>query len=248
MSDVFEEVEESLRQDKATMWWKRYGIFVWIVGIGIVALVAYNEWSTGQKDRATIERVMSFEAARTMLTNGDYTGAQSGFAALVETGTDIAPLAAQFLAQTQYEGSGDTENAARTLEASGGDAGPVERLALLKAAYIKSETLGLSELEAFLGDLPNRPTAIGVLANELIAAKAFSEGDLARAREEFSYLQFAANAPPGVAQRAGVALSVIPLATGTASETQAPETEVPETVAAASDPDIAEPETQGADQ
>lgn len=212
MSDVFEEVEESLRQDKATIWWKRYGIFVWMLGIVIVGAVAYNEWSTAQNNKQTIERVEAFEAARTMLAEGDYAGAETAFADLAASGEEIAPLAAQFLAQTQYEGSGDIDSAASTLEASGADTGPVERLALLKAAYIKSDTFSLAELETFLGDLPKRQTAIGVLANELIAAKAFSEGDFTRAREEFSYLQLAANAPPGVAQRAEVALTVIPVA------------------------------------
>ena len=247
MSDVFEEVEESLRQDKASMWWKRYGIFVWILGIGIVGAVAYNEWATAQKKQKTIEHVMAFEAARTQLANGDYTSAETAFSELANSDAEIAPLAAQFLAQTQYEGSGDIDSAAQTLETSGGNTGPVERLALLKAAYIKSETLNLAELEAFLGDLPKRPTAIGVLANELIAAKAFSEGDYTRAREEFSYLQLAANAPPGVAQRAEVALTVIPVA----ADAPAPSTpleDAPETGETISAPEPSDPQSQGVDQ
>jgi len=247
VSDVFEEVEESLRQDKATMWWKRYGIFVWILGIGIVAAVAYNEWATGQSKQQTIERVEAFEEARILLANGDYDAAQSAFKTLADSGADIAPLAAQFLAQTQYEGSGDIDSAAETLATSGSDAGPVERLALLKAAYIKSEAMSLTELEVFLGDLPKRTTAIGVLANELIAAKAFSEGDFARAREEFSYLQLAANAPPGVAQRAEVALTVIPVPVQAIPSDAAPE-HAPETGDTASDADTPEPQPQGADQ
>jgi hypothetical protein len=247
VSDVFEEVEESLRQDKATLWWKRYGIFVWILGIGIVAAVAYNEWSTGQNTKQTIERVESFEKARTLLANGDYDAAQSAFADLAGSGAEIAPLAAQFLAQTQYEGSGDIDNAAQTLAASGGDAGPVERLALLKAAYMKSETMTLSELEAFLGELPRRPTAIGVLASELIAAKAFSEGDFTRAREEFSYLQLAANAPPGVAQRAEVALTVIPVPDQTAPAA-APEEQAPDLGDSPAEREAPDSQTQGTDQ
>ena len=247
MSDVFEEVEESLRQDKASMWWKRYGVFVWILGIGIVAAVAYNEWATDQKKKQTIEHVVAFEAARTLLADGDYAGAETAFAELAVSDAQIAPLAAQFLAQTQYEGSGDIDGAAATLEASGGDTGPVERLALLKAAYIKSETLNLAELEAFLGELPKRPTAIGVLASELIAAKAFSEGDFARAREEFSYLQLAANAPPGVAQRAEVALTVIPVATDAPAQ-PTPAEDTSETGETALEPDTPEPQPQGADQ
>ena len=245
MSDVFEEVEESLRQDKASEWWKRYGVFVWILGIAIVSFVAYREWSVGQTEKRTVERVIAFEQARTQLADGDYASAEAGFADLANSGTDIAPLAAQFLAQTQYEGNGDIDSAATSLETSMGDDGPVQRLAVLKAAYIRSENLTLSELEDFLGDLPERPTAIGVLATELIAAKAFSEGDFQRAREEFSYLQLAANVPPGVVQRAEVALNVIPVASD--SEAQLPQEQAPE-AGAPENSEAIDPETQGVEQ
>lgn len=215
MSDVFEEVEESLRQDKASLWWQKYGIFVWILGIGIVGAVAYFEWASVQKDKRIAEHAIAFEQARTDLANGDYASAETGFSELVARETEIAPLAAQLLAKTQYEGNGDIDSAAATLKASSdnGADGPVERLALLKSAYLTSDDMSLAELETYLGDLVGRPTAIGVLATELIAAKAFSEGDFQRAREEFSYLQLAANSPPGVVQRAEVALTVIPVST-----------------------------------
>lgn len=248
MSDVFEEVEESLRQDSASDLWKRYGIFVWILGIAIVGFVAYSEWAATQTDKQTAERVVAFETARSQLAEGDYANAEAGFSDLAASETDIAPLAAQLLAQTQYEGSGDVDSAAATLEASAAGDGPIQRLALLKAAYVKSDSFTLAELEVFLGDLPKRPTAIGVLATELIAAKAFREGDLARAREEFSYLQLAANAPPGVIQRAEVALTVIPVV-------QAPASQLP--TEGGADGDVSpeprdqesnEPETQGAEQ
>ena len=246
MSDVFEEVEESLRQDKASLWWKRYGIFVWALGIAIVAFVAYSEWSGAQKDKQTVERVIAFETARAQLADGDYASAEAGFSDLITGGSDIAPLAAQLLAQTQYEGNGDLDSAAATLQASAqsGADGPVERLALLKSAYLKSGNMNLAELEAYLGDLPSRPTAIGVLATELIAAKAFSEGDFSRARAEFSYLQFAANVPPGVVQRAEVALTVIPVPDDAeeAAVSQLPLGPTPE------DETSSGPETQGAEQ
>jgi len=250
VSDVFEEVEESLRQDKASIWWKRYGIFVWILGIGIIGAVAYREWAVAQAQMQTVERVVAFETARTQLADGDYASAETGFSELAQSGTDIAPLAAQLLAQTQYEGSGDIDSAAATLEASAATDGPVERLARLKAAYIKSENMNLAELEAFLGDLPQRPTAIGVLATELIAAKAFREGDYARAREEFSYLQLAANVPPGVVQRAGVALTVIPAVAPSETElpTEATDTSATSETGDADEAGAEETETQGIEQ
>lgn len=212
MSDIFEEVEESLRKDNATVLWKRYGPFVWAVGLLIIGAVAYREYSLIQDAAKAEVRIEAFEAARAELEDGDYASAQAGFAELVQGGSDISPLAAQFLARSYYEGNGDISGAVDVLEAASDSEGPLERLSLLKAAYLQADTMSLTELETFLGDLPKEPTALGALALELVAAKAFKEGDVERAQREFSYLRFASDAPPGVVQRAEVALSVLPAA------------------------------------
>lgn len=212
MSDIFEEVEESLRQDKAANLWKRFGPIVWVIGILIIGTVGYREWSVGQAARATEARIIQFEDARAKLEEGDYAAAQTGFETLANSGTDIAPLAAQFLARSYYEGNGDVSGAADVLELVAGIDTPMQKLALLKAAYLRADTLDLAGLESFLGALPSEPTAFGALALELIAAKALREGDLDRARQEFSYLRFAPNAPQGVVQRAETTLTVIPAA------------------------------------
>lgn len=224
MSDIFEEVEDSLRQDKATELWSRFGPIVWAVGLLIIGAVAWREWSVIQADQATQTRIEAFEAARDQLAEGSYGEAQDGLRALMDGESALSPLAAQFLAKTVYEGNGDAAGAADVLGAVADMEGPVERLSLLKAAYLRADTLDIAALEASLGTLPAEPTALGALALELIAARALKDGDLARARREFSYLRFAPNAPPGVIQRAEVALSIIPVAgatdeTGTPSET-----------------------------
>lgn len=211
MSDIFEEVEESIRQDRVSLWWAKYGIIVWLIGFVMIGAVTYMEWNKGQLAKATEARILVFENAREKLAAGDYTQAQAAFKELVDGKTDISPLAAQFLAKAYYEGNGDAALAAETLQASATLEGPVERLALLKAAYLQTNTMSLADLEALLGDLPSESTALGALALELIAAKAFKEGDFARARKEFGYLRFAPSAPQGVIQRAEVALSVIPV-------------------------------------
>lgn len=213
MSDIFEEVEEGLRQDKATELWKRFGPLVWAIGLLIIGAVAYNEWAKSQQTKADRANILAFEEARASLTESDYANAQTAFQALVDKDTKISPLAAHLLAQAYYEGSGDAATAASVLEsvAASDKNGPIERLALLKAAYLQSDQMSLAELESFLGELPRENTSLGVLALELIAAKALKEGDLERARQEFSYLRFAPNAPPGVLQRAEVAISVIPV-------------------------------------
>lgn len=211
MSDIFEEVEESVRKDKVAEWWSKWGILVWLLGFAIIAAVAYMEWNNTREAKATEARIIAFEDARAKLEAGEYAEAQAEFKAIVDADVDLSPLAAQFLAKAYYEGNGDAGLAAQTLESSSSVEGPVERLAHLKAAYLRSDEMSMGDLEAFLGDLPAEPTALGALALELIAAKALKENDIVRARKEFSYLRFAPNAPQGVVTRAEIALGVIPV-------------------------------------
>lgn len=222
MSDIFEEVEESIRQDKASIWWKKYGPLVWALGLLVIAGVGYREWAIIQKAKAVEAEVQIFEEGRAYLEAGDYAQAQMVLKELADSDAEIGPLAAQYLAKAYYEGNGDAEIAALTLRGSGTLDGPIERISFLKSIYLRADTMSLGELEAALGDMPKEPTALGALALELIAAKALKEGDIARARKEFSYLRFANDVPGGVAQRAEIALSVIPVPEGEVEEVATP--------------------------
>ena len=228
MSDVFEEVEDSLRQDKATELWNRFGLLVWIAGISLVAFVAWWEYSTSTSAARQSDQVQVLEAARDAVEAGDYAAAETDFRSLIDAEADVAPLAGHLLAGSLFEGNGDAGAAMQTLEQFAGSDDPLSKLALLKAAYLGSEDMNLEELEAFLAGLNQEESALGLLALELVAAKAFADGDLARARQEFSYLRLAANAPAGVVQRAELALSVIPIVQETGESGQSsPVEEVP---------------------
>jgi hypothetical protein len=131
---------------------------------------------------------------------------------LVDENSDLSAMAANYLARVRLEGGGDLAGAEAALSSQAkSDGGPFERLATLKTAYAKAESLSLAELEALLGGLLADEDGLGILAKELIAAKAYEEGDYARARREFSYLRFAPNAPQGVVIRSQVALAVLPV-------------------------------------
>ena len=205
--------------------WKRYRPFVYGGAALLVAAVAINEFvlhPAAQKAKA--ERALAFETAETQLADGDYADAEGNFREIVEGGSNLAPLAANFLAQTLYEGSGDADGAMKVLEETGkADGTPFERVALLKAAYGKADSLSLEELES----LKDQNSQLGALARELIAAKAYATGDIARARTEYNRLKFDAAAPQGVVRRADIALAALPAppaddAADTAGET-APE-------------------------
>lgn len=225
MSDIFTEVDEGVRQEKLESWWRKWRPFVYGAVALLIGSVAVNEFVLKpQAAQAKAERALALENGVKALEDGQYEEAAAAFQAIVDADNKLSPLAAHYLAQTQIEGMGDPDAAAATLEAIGGtEGGPYERIALLKAAYLRADGLTLSELETTLGALVDEESALGAMARELVAAKAFAEGDVARARRMFNQLKFDANAPTLVIERADIALAALPAAPETTEETPAPE-------------------------
>jgi hypothetical protein len=228
LTDIFTEVDEGVRQQKLASWWSRWRPFVYGAVAALIGSVAINEFILKpQAETARAARALELENAVKALEDGQYEEAEAAFKAIVDSQSKLAPLAAHYLAQTQIEGRGDAAAAAETLAAIGGtEGGPYERLALLKSAYHRADALTMAELEATLGTLVTDDSGLGALARELVAAKAYATGDLARARTEYNRLKFDAAAPQGVIQRAEIALDAIPVAAETAPAVPAP-TETP---------------------
>ena len=138
---------------------------------------------------------------------------KNSLGALAGGGHKLSPLAANLLARVRLEGAGDAEGAANALLGAANASGaPYEKLAVLKAAYLRADSASLTELVAMLGALNSDEGPIGAMARELIAAKTYAEGDIASARTQFNRLKFEPNAPQGVTQRAELALAAMPLA------------------------------------
>ena len=211
MSDVFEEVEESLRHEKASALWRKYG---WVV-IGLAALIVIATLVVNLMnyfgEQARDDRTREFEAARTALLDGDYETAIDGLEPLAMSEESIAPLAASYLARARLEGEGDVEAAAAALERAMTTGDEVmSDISRVKLAYLRADAMSLEELEALLDPLMKRDNAMEAVALEVIAAKAYAVGDYTRARAEYGFLKISPNAPAGVKRRAENALLVIP--------------------------------------
>ena len=237
MSDIFTEVDEGIRQEKLEGLWKKWRPFVYGGVAALILGVAVNEFVLKPQAEARREaRALALENGIRALEDADYAKAEEAFTKIMNEDAKLAPLAAHFLAQTRFEGGGDAAAAAELLASVGGtEGGPYERLALLKSAYFKADTLTLEELELTLGSLAEDDSTVGALARELIAAKAYEAGDFARARTAYNRLRLDAHAPQGLIRRADIALAAIPVTPGAAAETAgeaetepaAPPTEAP---------------------
>jgi hypothetical protein len=211
LADIFEEVEEGLRQDRFTVLWKRYGILAYLGAALLIGGVALNEYLKVQSAQTIQNNAARLEAALVEVDARNYETAANQLTELVAD--EIAPstVAAHYLAGVRLDGNGDAAAAATVLESVVGDVeDPSQKLALIKSAYLKADTMTREELTAFLTPLSEDDGPFGALASELIAAKALQEGDVAFARREFNFLRLAQNVPPGVVTRAQQAIAALP--------------------------------------
>ena len=82
MSDVFQEVDEDLRRDRAAKLWKRYGIFVIAAAVAIViATGGYVAWKNYRTKQLTAQGD-AFIQALVLRANGQTREAADAFAAL----------------------------------------------------------------------------------------------------------------------------------------------------------------------
>ena len=71
MTDIFEEVDESLRQDTALKWWKRMLPYLIITIVLVIGAVAILEFMKSQREAAIDKDAKVFDTANTALEKND---------------------------------------------------------------------------------------------------------------------------------------------------------------------------------
>lgn len=211
MADIFDEVEEGLREDRYRQLFLRYGP---LAGAAIAAvLLGVGGWEvlSSMRERATTRSSDAFFAAQDFLMEGDFDAAAAAYAEVAETGSGSYPVLALMQQAAAEAEMGDPLAAARLYdEAAARASDPVLKAsAQLSAAYLFADTLSVDELEARLEPLMQPGEPYELLARELLGAAALQAGDYERARSAYNYIPVALGAPPGVQQRASQALAAI---------------------------------------
>jgi len=217
LADIFEEVEEGLRQDRMRQLWQKYGFLAYLSAALLLGSVGLYEYLKHRNTERIETQARAYELASNALENRDYEDAAAQFSALLEQDVEVSAAAGHLLARTRLEGNGDIEAASQTLLdttriSKGSEIQAIDALALIKSAYLQSDLLDREALENLLLPLTGKDTGFSALANELLAAKALADGDIETARRGFTALRFAENVPPGVIVRANQALAGLPAA------------------------------------
>ena len=220
MTDVFEEVEESLRHDQYSKFFRSYG--VWL-GVGLFVLLAgvfgwikYQAW----QEREAGIYAQKLDEGEKMLAKQDYAGAAKYFDEMAKAGPANYRATAMTLAGAALMYQGDLKEAQARMEEAAKTANDsvIRDAATLKAAYLAADGEDYATLKPKLKTLVDAGGPFAYEARELLGAEAREAGDLTEARAQFDFLSLALDAPDGVRNRARAALAVM----GPPDETAAP--------------------------
>ena len=228
MTDIFEEVDESLRQDTAATMWKR--VWPWlavilVLGVGGVGIYEFIRFENAKKIAAQGE---VFDTATTAMQKQDLAAAKTAFAELGQGKGGYAVIASHMLAGVDKDLNGDKAAMEPHLKAAAeADKGLMGDLAMLKLAYAKADMAPLAELETMARPLIDKGGHIGALARELVAAKALASGEIERARSEYQALSLEIDAPGQMKVRVQQVLGTLPAKAATPAAPAAPATTTP---------------------
>ncbi|MGV8840906.1 MAG: tetratricopeptide repeat protein [Bauldia sp.] len=212
MSDVFREVDEDLRRERLKEVWNRYGILVILAAVLVVVAVAvfvFLDTRGQQQQEAEGDR---YYAALDLLRNGDTTGANAAFNAIIADGDGGYPTLAALNAATALAVAGDATRAVAAFDAIASDNAvdaSFRDVARIRAAMLLTDTADLAEMRSRLEPLSQAAGPFRPVALELLALSAMRVGEYETAIGWLATLAGDANATQDAQERASRLFSLI---------------------------------------
>lgn len=212
MADIFQEVNEEVRKDKATELWNKYGIYV--IAVAVLIVVATTAWVYWKKYTAEQHQAQGtrFEAALELARQGKSAEAATAFRQLAENAGDGVATLARLQEAAQRIADGDKVGAIGvydTIAADSSASALFRQLATVLSALHQLDTAGVTEIENKLKPLIDTYGPFTPFARELVGYAKLKAGDTAGAKELFLSLSDDASAPPGIRGRATEMVSAL---------------------------------------
>jgi len=212
VADIFQEVDEEVRRDQASAYWKKYGRYVIAILVAVIlGTAAHVGWREYDKRQRTKDSD-AFIAAVDLIRQGKAGEAKEQFAALADKAGAGYAMLSRFRAAAILGESGDLRGAAEAFDAiarAGGVDDLYLRLADLYYVLYMIESGDPQVLAKRLEPLQADDGPWRYTARELSAVLAIRVGDTAKARTLYTQLADDTTAPAGLRARAAEMLRAL---------------------------------------
>ncbi len=206
MADIFNEIDEELRNEQIRKLWDRYGVLVLVMALAIVVAVA--GWRGYEYWRLTQSRAQgdAFAAATRLVHSGDTKTAEEAFRGLAETGSGGYPTLAALRAAATLAEQGDAAAAIRAFDAAAKAPTPtlLADVARIRAAYLAVDIEDRAAVEGRAAPLVLAGKPFRHEAREVLALAAWKAGDLAGTSKWVQAIEADPETPRGLADRVAV--------------------------------------------
>ena len=206
MTDIFNEVDEEVRREKLKKLWERYGNYLVVLCVLIVAGVGawrgYQWWQAKQAAQAGA----AFEQAVELAQSGKHQEAEAAFAKLAADGTAGYRVLARLREAAELAPT-DRNAAVKAYDQIAADTGAgqvIQDLAAVRAGYLLVDTAPYPELLARLEPLTAADRTFRHTAREILALSAWKAGNVTAARKWTDMIMADPQTPTGTRNRAEV--------------------------------------------
>ncbi len=200
MSDIFREVEEDVRREKAQKFWRTWGNYV--IALGVLIFVGIGGWQLWQRhDQQEREKIATqFIAAQRITSPRDAASAMSDLSKDAGKGYGLVARLAQANAMVTAGQQKDAVDLYKQIAKD--DSGTIGMVARLRAAWVTADTATRSELAELLAPLNQPGSAWRENALEVLAYADYRAMDMKSAQAKYSELAVDPEAPDALRARA----------------------------------------------
>lgn len=217
MADIFNEIDEELRQEKLKKFWDRWGVLILAGAVAVVVAVAgWRVWDHYRLKAAEAQGdayVAASERART----GDLAGAEADLLALAKTASGGYPVLAGMRAAGARAEEGKITEAIAAFDAIAARSDTPARfaeMARIRAAYLAVDVEDRAAVEARATPLAVAGAPWRAAAREVLVLAAWKADDFAAVATRIAEIESDAESPRDLLERVGV-LSALVKAQGT---------------------------------
>lgn len=206
MSDdlIFREVDEDVRRERMETIWKRYGAYVLVGALLVVAAVAGVVFWQNYREADQRARGAAFEAGLDLLDAGQPGEAAATFDDIAADAPEGYRALAELQAAAARQKAGQEKEALATYDRLIGDEGLTDLhrdIARIKGALLALKLDGGDAAISRLGDLPNSGSPFADAAREVNASALLAKGDRDGAIAMFREIADDANVTPAQRDR-----------------------------------------------